>query len=186
MPHGISVAAPSPSVSLTQIKSRRAGRCKLKADPAAATPPNNKETTMKRTTLAIVALALSGAAFGDDMHRMDKMQPGGMSGPGMPGMEKKDPAMGGMKGMERQRGGMQMNAPAGELADGEVRNVDRDAGKITLRHGPVASMGMPAMTMVYAVKDPAALQHLGVGDKVKFAAEKSDAGYTVTRIERAN
>ena len=140
---------------------------------------------MKRTTLAILTLALSGAAFGDDMHDMDKMKPG-MGGSGKQGMQKKDPAMGGMKGMERQRGGMQMNAPAGELADGEVRNIDRDAGKITLRHGPVASMGMPAMTMVYAVKDPAALEHLGVGDKVKFAAEKSDAGYTVTRIERAN
>ena len=141
---------------------------------------------MKRTTLAILALTLSGAAFADDMHGMDKMKPGGMGGSGMQGMEKKDPAMGGMKGMERQRGGMQMNAPASALADGEVRKVDREAGKITLRHGPVPSMDMPAMTMVYGVKGPAVLQHLSVGDKVKFAAEKSDAGYTVTRIERAH
>lgn len=140
---------------------------------------------MKRTTLAILTLALSGAAFGDDMHDMDKMKPG-MSGSGMQGMEKKDRAMGGMKGMEKERGGMQMNAPAGELADGEVRKVDREAGKLTLRHGPIASLDMPAMTMVYRVKDASALEHLSVGDKVKFAAEKTDAGYTVTRIERAN
>lgn len=140
---------------------------------------------MKRTTLAILTLAVSSAAFADDMHGMDKMKPG-MSGSGMQGMEKKDPAMGGMKGMERQRGGMPMNAPAGELADGEVRKVDRDAGKITLRHGAIASMDMPAMTMVYAVKDASVLEHLSAGDKVKFAAEKTDGGYTVTRIERAH
>jgi Cu(I)/Ag(I) efflux system protein CusF len=87
--------------------------------------------------------------------------------------------------MEKQHGGMQMNQAAGELADGEVRKVDREAGKLTLRHGPIASLEMPTMTMVYGVKDPAVLEHLRVGDKVKFAAEKTDAGYTVTRVERA-
>lgn len=124
---------------------------------------------MKRTTLAVLALALSGLAYGDDMH----------------GMEKKDPGMGAMKGMEKEHGGMPMNAPAGGLADGEVRKIDREAGKVTLRHGPVPSLDMPAMTMVYGVKDRSALEHLKVGDKVKFAAEKTGSGYTVTHVERA-
>ena len=118
----------------------------------------------------VLALALSGSALGDM---------------GEHGMEKKGMKSGSMPAMEKDRNEMPMNAPAGALAAGEVRKVDRDAGKITLRHGPAPSMGIPAMTMVYGVKDPSALEHLGVGDKVNFAAEKTESGYTVTRIERA-
>lgn len=71
------------------------------------------------------------------------------------------------------------------LADGEVRKVDRDAKKITLRHGPVPSLDMGAMTMVYQVRDVAMLDKVNAGDKVKFDAEKSGSNYVVTRIEPA-
>lgn len=71
------------------------------------------------------------------------------------------------------------------LADGEVRKVDRDAKKITLRHGPVPSLDMGAMTMVYQVKDAAMLDKVKAGDKVKFDAEKAGANYVITRIEPA-
>ena len=74
---------------------------------------------------------------------------------------------------------------AGALADGEVRKVDREAKKITLRHGPIPSIDMGPMTMVYQVKDPAMLDKVKVGDKVKFDAEKSGANYIITRIEPA-
>ena len=79
--------------------------------------------------------------------------------------------------------GLQTAALSQELADGEVRRVDRDAKKITLRHGPIASIDMPPMTMVFQVKDPAMLDGLKQGDKVKFSAEKIDGAYVVTRIE---
>ena len=79
--------------------------------------------------------------------------------------------------------GVAAAALAQELADGEVRRVDRDAKKITLRHGPIASIDMPPMTMVFQVKDPAMLGGLKPGDKVKFSAEKIDGAYVVTRIE---
>lgn len=69
------------------------------------------------------------------------------------------------------------------LADGEVRRVDRDAKKLTLRHGPIPSLDMPGMTMVFQVKDPAMLDKVNVGDKVKFNAEKIPGGYAVTEIE---
>ena len=72
---------------------------------------------------------------------------------------------------------------AQDLADGEVRRVDREAKKITLRHGPIASIDMPPMTMVFQVKDPAMLGALKPGDRVKFSAEKIDGAYVVTRIE---
>ena len=69
--------------------------------------------------------------------------------------------------------------------EGVVRKIDLAAGKITLRHGAIPGMGMGAMTMVYAVKDKAMLDGLKAGDKVRFAAEKVDGSYIVTRIEKA-
>jgi Cu/Ag efflux protein CusF len=71
------------------------------------------------------------------------------------------------------------------LSDGEVRKVDLDAKKITLRHGPIPNLDMPPMTMVFEVKEPAMLNAVKTGDKVKFAAEKSGSAYIVTRIEAA-
>ena len=75
-------------------------------------------------------------------------------------------------------------APAG-LSDGEVRKVDKDAKKITIKHGPLANLDMPPMTMVFQVKDPAMLDKVKAGDKVKFQAEKTGGGFTVTQIEPA-
>ena len=75
---------------------------------------------------------------------------------------------------------------AGQLADGEVRKVDRDAKKLTIRHGPLPQLDMPTpMTMVYQVKDPALLDQLKPGDKIRFASEKTGGAYVVTRIEPA-
>lgn len=72
---------------------------------------------------------------------------------------------------------------SGSLAEGEVRKVDKDAKKITLRHGPLVNLDMPAMTMVFQVKDPAMLDQVKAGDKVKFQAEKVGGAFTITRIE---
>ena len=76
-------------------------------------------------------------------------------------------------------------AAAPQLAEGEVRNVDKEAGKITLRHGPIANLEMPAMSMVFQVKDPAMLDKVQTGDKVKFSAEKTGGSFTVIHIEPA-
>ena len=75
--------------------------------------------------------------------------------------------------------------PGAALSDGEVRKVDKDAKKITLKHGPIQSLDMPAMTMVFQVKDPAMLEQVKAGDKVKFEAEKLGGAFTVTKIEQA-
>lgn len=74
-------------------------------------------------------------------------------------------------------------ANSAALAEGEVRRVDKDAKKLTIRHGPITNLDMPAMTMVFQVKDPAMLDKVNVGDKVKFSAEKTGGAFTVTRIE---
>jgi len=76
-------------------------------------------------------------------------------------------------------------AIAQALADGEVRKVDKDAQKITIKHGPLESLDMPAMTMVFQVKDPALLDKVKAGDKVKFEAAKEGGAFVVKSIERA-
>jgi Cu/Ag efflux protein CusF len=81
--------------------------------------------------------------------------------------------------------GDMMKGESGALSDGEVRKVDKDAKKITIKHGPLANLDMPAMTMVFQVKDPALLEQAKPGDRVKFRAEKSGGAYVVTEIKPA-
>jgi Cu(I)/Ag(I) efflux system periplasmic protein CusF len=72
------------------------------------------------------------------------------------------------------------------MTEAEVRKVDMQAKKITLKHGEIKNLDMPPMTMVFQVSDPALLEKVKTGDKVKFAAEKRDGAYTVTAIEPQN
>lgn len=74
---------------------------------------------------------------------------------------------------------------AAPMTDGEIRKVDMDTKKITIRHGTIENLGMPPMTMVFQVKDPALLEKVKTGDKVKFLAEKTGGAYTVLQIEPA-
>jgi len=78
------------------------------------------------------------------------------------------------------------SALAGGLTEGEVRKVDKDAKKITIKHGPIENLEMPAMTMVFQVKDPAMLDRVKAGDKVKFEAQKLGGAFTVTAIEKTD
>lgn len=71
------------------------------------------------------------------------------------------------------------------LAEGEVRKVDKDAKKITIKHGPLESLDMPPMTMVFQVSDPGMLDRVKAGDKVRFQAEKKGGAFTVTKLEAA-
>jgi Cu(I)/Ag(I) efflux system periplasmic protein CusF len=66
---------------------------------------------------------------------------------------------------------------------GEVRKVDLEQGKLTLRHGPLVNLDMPAMMMVFTVADPKLLDGLKQGDKVRFTADKKNGAYVVTVLE---
>jgi Cu/Ag efflux protein CusF len=72
-----------------------------------------------------------------------------------------------------------------DMVEGEVRKVDKDAGKITLKHGELKTLEMPAMTMVFQVKEKSMLDKVKAGDKVRFSAEKVGGALTVTAIEPA-
>ena len=72
-----------------------------------------------------------------------------------------------------------------DKVSGEVRKVDRDNQKITIKHGEIKSLDMPPMTMVFTVKDPAMLEAAKPGDKVRFAVAREDGKFVVTAIEAA-
>jgi Cu/Ag efflux protein CusF len=74
-------------------------------------------------------------------------------------------------------------AQKAEMTEAEVRKVDVAAGKLTLKHGEIKNLGMPPMTMVFQVKDPAFLSQVKAGDRVNFTADKIKGAYTVLSIE---
>lgn len=77
-------------------------------------------------------------------------------------------------------------AAAAEMASGEVRKVDKDAGKLTIKHGPLANLDMPAMTMVFRVSDAGMLDQVKPGDNIAFEADKVNGQLTVMRMEVKN
>lgn len=72
---------------------------------------------------------------------------------------------------------------ATDMADGEIRKVDLDNKKITIKHGVIKSLDMPGMTMVFQVKEDALLGKVNKGDKIRFSAEQSGSALVVTAIE---
>lgn len=67
--------------------------------------------------------------------------------------------------------------------NGEVLKIDKEQGKITLRHGPIKNLEMDQMTMVFRVQEPKLLDGIAVGDKVKFEADRVNGQITVTKIK---
>ena len=75
-------------------------------------------------------------------------------------------------------------APAGDFADGEVRRITADTGRISLKHGEIKHLEMPPMTMVFQVSDKAMLEGLQVGDRIRFRVVKDGSRYLITEIQR--
>lgn len=72
------------------------------------------------------------------------------------------------------------------VVDAEVRKIDTEQQKITLRHGEIPNLDMSPMTMVFRVKSPELLTQVQAGDKVRFTADKVDGALTVMTLEPAN
>jgi Cu(I)/Ag(I) efflux system periplasmic protein CusF len=77
----------------------------------------------------------------------------------------------------------QTGGNAASMSEGEIRKIDKEAGKVTIKHGPLTNLDMPAMTMIFRVKDPAMLDQVKVGDKISFVADKVNGQITVTQVE---
>lgn len=66
--------------------------------------------------------------------------------------------------------------------EAEVRRIDQNAGKITLRHGNIPNLDMPPMTMVFQVEEKALLDGIAVGDQVVVTIEQVEGAYTLKSI----
>ena len=75
-------------------------------------------------------------------------------------------------------------AASADWTEGEVRKVDKAAGKLTIKHGAMPKFDMPPMTMVYRVKDKAMLDRLNPGDKIKFDVDAVGGAFTVLSLEK--
>lgn len=76
-------------------------------------------------------------------------------------------------------------SPAAAMVDGEVRKIDGVAGKITIRHGDIRHLDMPAMTMVFPVSDKALLARVKAGDRIRFWVVREGGRMVVTDIQPA-
>jgi len=74
---------------------------------------------------------------------------------------------------------------ADPLSDGEIRKVDKEASKITIKHGVIKSLDMPAMTMVFTVKNAALLDQVKPGDKVRFNVAREEGKLVLTEVQTA-
>ena len=76
-------------------------------------------------------------------------------------------------------------AQASDMTDGEVRKVDLDSGKLTLKHAEIKSLDMPPMTMVFQARDKTMLEGLQVGSKIRFRAGREKGQYMVLELQKA-
>src|SRR5258706_1150464 len=120
-----------------------------------------------RLLLMALTLALSSAALAQVDPRAGEREPG-YSIPG-----------------SRDSGAGRRLEP-GRSFRGEVQGVDKISGTVTLRHGPIGALGIPARTMEYEVKNGSLLEHLKVGDEVRFVAVMQGRSLLVTDIAPAN
>jgi Cu/Ag efflux protein CusF len=74
-------------------------------------------------------------------------------------------------------------ASAQALVAGEVKKIDKPAGRITLKHAEIKAYDMPGMTGAYKVADPSMLDKVQVGDHVQFQLDRVNSVYTITRLE---
>lgn len=72
------------------------------------------------------------------------------------------------------------------MVKADVVKIDKSAGKITLKHGPIKSLDMDAMTMVFRVAEPSMLDKVKAGDRVEFEAERVNGAITVTKIGKGH
>jgi hypothetical protein len=110
---------------------------------------------MKLSEYLFAILLVFSAAFSTTLHAQDKTQP--------------------------LLGSMSVE----NMADGEIKKIDRENKKMTIKHGELKNLDMPGMTMVFQIRDTALLEAFKTGDKVKFVAEKLDGAFVVTGMQLA-
>ena len=65
---------------------------------------------------------------------------------------------------------------------GTITALDAKGGTVTIKHGPIPSIGWPAMTMTFKAAPPALLKGLRSGQRVAFTARAKGMAAEVTAI----
>lgn len=81
--------------------------------------------------------------------------------------------------------GAMTSSAEGGMVDGVVKKIDKAAGKVTVSHGPLTNLNMPAMTMVFRVKEAAWLDQIQLGAKIRFVADSINGALTILELEPA-
>ena len=81
---------------------------------------------------------------------------------------------------------LSFSANALEWTKGEIRRIDSDNKKITIRHQEIKSLDMPEMSMVFQVENATLLKGFNVNDRIEFVAEMKDKKYFVKEIRKGN
>ena len=79
-----------------------------------------------------------------------------------------------------------MLAVSAKLTSTEVRKVDTEQGKLSIKHEAIENLQIPGMTMVFKATDPAIFEKLQVADQIRFAAEKANGALVITTIQAAS
>ena len=66
--------------------------------------------------------------------------------------------------------------------EGQVMDIDRQAGEVTIRHGYIPELSMDPMTMVFSIADPALLDRVKKGDYIRFKAGLVKGQFAVISI----
>ncbi|CAB3707517.1 hypothetical protein LMG3458_03018 [Achromobacter deleyi] len=121
---------------------------------------------MKQTTKTLVAALGALSTLG--------LASGAWAADGMAGMD--------MKAMPMQDGTSSPRGADQALADAVVKQVDASTGMVTLQHGALANIGMPAMTMAYKTATPALLDAAKAGAHVKVRVENLQGNPTIVTL----
>ncbi len=85
-----------------------------------------------------------------------------------------------------QTGQSQPNNTGDMDARGVVKVVRFSQGKIKIEHGAIDKYGMPSMTMMFKVQDPAMLEWVEPNMEVDFDIDNSAGGFEITNIKPAS
>lgn len=76
-----------------------------------------------------------------------------------------------------------VTASTAVMSEGEIRRINKETGKVTIKHGPLQNLNMPGMTMLFSLQDPAVIDQIKEGDKIKFVADKVDGVFVVKSLQ---
>lgn len=87
--------------------------------------------------------------------------------------------------MDHSKMGAAKASQAKDITEGLVRKVNKETGKVTIQHGEIQHLGMPAMTMAFPVKTAGLLDNVQTGDKIKFKVVKENGRLIITELQKS-